>query len=490
MKTLRTKFILTVLMMVLLILIVISLRYYLWRRDIDRRDSAHDLYQSLCRDYLEHGISAEDFCRRLMDPHVLLDRKGEKVIVELNAVGRVTLKGQEDYSGTEIAVLIEFDSRSHDEIMMSPFIVVTDKNGNFDLSSIKPDAWKVVANPRRRIFSVWTCYATPEIKPPSLFLYIRHKDFDSISIEKWLWHFPFESKYKFPDDYPERKSAKPSICSVELLPTGKYWECYRTFIGNKSFITFSLTGFSAQLCSPSIVLAHADKCHDCPFADDAMMYYLMSFYSKPLDEQRNAIEEFRRRFMNGRDNLGVLTQCHDNVPLEGSWKETIDKAEAQFLEKFARSVIRKELADDIRKHPDHIIYISHGRFSSGFDDSHISGSSSGITYTLDDDAIYLLCLGLTRFETRNMAQLGIIEKRVKRAVTFIADIIVNEKVNLDSQYARTLVFTAVDIIGTKQMNPREFVTWWNITGSKMGLPTEPVIEVPEVWFDKLNEKER
>ena len=132
-----------------------------------------------CREFLSHVVSAEAFCEQARPPWVVeaMRRPGTRVPATLPICGAVTLKGQADHCGTEIAAVVNYDPRYLDRVILSPFLIRTDNTGRFDLSLLELKAWQ--AAPRRSARLPGTCYATETAQPPTLVLYVRHKGFDS-----------------------------------------------------------------------------------------------------------------------------------------------------------------------------------------------------------------------------------------------------------------------------------------------------------------------
>ena len=311
MKNIRRKIIYTMSALIFFGVLSVVFHYKLQDYRTAVQERACELSSRLCQRYLEHDISAEDFCSQMMSRDVLLDRKGKTVKMERKEKGRVTLRGEIDYSGTEIAVLYFEDPQEPSRMIMKPFIVHTDKDGYFDMSSVKPESWQVAINNSYLQIFENSCYAE-HLGEPFLQLYIRHKE--------------FESRY-VGVDYLRWFGKEPYVCTIELLPEGKYSNCYKTFFARRYPDPYTIQD----------VTAHMEKCPDCPISDDAMMHVIISSRNSSHDELLELIKEFREKFPNGYDNTGLLGSIPSyrpvstsyNVSRDGKWTVALDSIEAE-----------------------------------------------------------------------------------------------------------------------------------------------------------------
>jgi hypothetical protein len=446
---------------------------------IARENRSYELSCRLRTRYLEHGISARDFCSQLMSPEVLLDRKGDQVDLGLDITGRVTLRGQTDHSGTEVAVTLRYHPRDPDRVIMAPFIVVTDPNGDFDLSTCAIQAWHVASLGVPQVSPITPCLAgiNAEMATRELILYIRHEGYDSrIIVSRSFWY--------------SRSREKLIVCALELLPSGPYEECYAAFGERHHVDNLTWQDFSPELCVPDVVREHLRECPECPLADDVMMRYLLYGRAHSSEEKLKAIDEFRELFITGSDNTGLLSEFECPVSIDASWAEALKTVEADLHRRRYRHMVRKDLAKAIREKPESIIYVARGRFTSAFDDAYLTGPSSEDEYVPDDDAIYLLCLGLTRLRTFDGASCAIDRWKVVRAVPFIIDIMSAQLADLDRWEVTGLCNVLFLLTGERHRTPEQWLEWWREKGCLTEWPADPPIDLPAKWFENWDDNAR
>jgi hypothetical protein len=470
MKTIRRKIVFIVSTLILIGVLSVVLHYKLQDYRAAMQRHAWELSFRLCNRYLEHDISAEDFCNQLMSRDILLSRKGKPVKMERKEKGRVILKGKTDYSSTEIAVLYFEDPQEPSRMIMKPFIVHTDKDGYFDMSSVKPEAWRKAQNifPSGSLTNL--CYGD-KLSEPFLMLYIRHIGFESryIGVNYWRWYYTKEA----------------FVCSLELLPEKRYSDCYKAFFARRYPDPYTV----------SDIKAHMEKCPVCPIADDAMIQVIISSRNSSDAELLELIKEFREKFPDGRDNTGLLGSIPSYisvsssfaVPHDGTWISALDSIEAELYPKYYRKLGFRELASIIREKPENIAYVPSSLYDNAFNASYSFLSSDETEVFLDYDAVYLLCMGLTR--SSNAAS-AIIKFKVKRAVPFIIGLLKTNELISERNYADILIHTLRGLTGEKLLTIEDCLSWWENKGSKMDWPTEPQIDLPEGWFDFFKKSEK
>ena len=139
----------------------------------------------------------------------------------------------------------------------------------------------------------------------------------------------------FPDlEIPQLEAAIAD--SVELLAEGNAKSCYMAF-GARTYPPLSVyAAFSHEgRCEPRAVASHLEKCPGCAVADDALFYFLfLEIVNKRRrsgpEDQRQALEEFRRSFWDGRDNTGLLMALRPGVSLDATWHKAVADIEAEF----------------------------------------------------------------------------------------------------------------------------------------------------------------
>jgi len=290
-----------------------------------------DLFAKLCDAFLKGSNSAEDFLKqtRLPEATWAMRNPGAKVQAVLPLSGSVTLKGRTDHSGTDVAVLLNYNSPLRVcSVILSPVLVVTDKDGRFDLSGVKIEAWK--ASPKGAGIGAPfcnTCYAGRTMSPPTPRFLIRHRGFDSREVAGP--HLDFDLS-------PNQK--KRDLGGLELLPEGTAASCYLAFGAERypprvGWNVFGLTN------KPDVIRAHRATHPDCPVADDALYDFLYWYSQNPsgtfaLKSNAAMIADgfklFRAKFMEGRDNTGLPWGFKADPSPDGSWGKLIEALEAKF----------------------------------------------------------------------------------------------------------------------------------------------------------------
>lgn len=424
-----------------------------------------------CREFLSHAVSAETFCEQARPPWVAeaLRRPGTRVPATLPICGAVTLKGQADHSGTEIAAVVDYDPRYLDRVILSPFFVRTDDTGGFDLSLLELKAWE--AAPRRSARLAGTCYATEVAKPPTLVLYVRHKGFDSRIVTVGVDAHPLSR-------LPSKDDPRVNVGCIELLAEGSAEACYMAF-GARTYPPPSVyDAFSQGRCEPRAVASHLEKCPGCAVADDALFYFIfLEIVNKGRrsgpEDQRQALEEFRRNFWDGRDNTGLLPALMPGTSPDATWHNAVVDIEAEFYG--GRSGYYRGLFDRnpkaavaaLRRSPDHLPYIRDW-FCDLLSHEYAYGKRP-----LTDELSMLLYMALARQDCRPWAYPRLTELKDTRAVPLLIQAIKERPAELPEvrNVLRALTGKRLDTL-------EEWLKWWEDEGSRAPWPAAPRITEP------------
>lgn len=292
------------------------------------KQSKGDPFEILRADFLSHRISAEAFCKKAQ-PSTLVEamkRPGKKVPASVPLSGIVTLQGQTDHSGTEVAVVMSYDHRMLESVIASPFYVRTDPRGCFDFSALKLEAWQSApvsaggkgtgSNTREAVAS-----------PPTAHLHIRHKGFESRVVSVNIWGL-------FHGALPPKGASTWHVGGIELLPEGVARPCYQAFGCADSRVNWPLW-FDERRCEPWHVREHLEEHPGCPVADDALYFFLALNFDIPrpgvtTERVAEGFKLFRERCMAGRDNTGLSLFYQPGVSPDGSWGKLLDELEAHF----------------------------------------------------------------------------------------------------------------------------------------------------------------
>ena len=446
------------------------------------REAEH--FRKLCSDFLNGEIAAQDFCAQARPPWVTqaMRQAGQRVPTTLPLSGTVTLKGRTDHSGTEVAALVVYDRRDIQSVILSPVLVVTDKRGQFDLSTLKMEAWKALPKGAAsgNIFCN-TCYATPPVGPPVARLLIRHKGFDSRVVRVDIGH-----------DLAARlaRNGKSTLHAggLELLPTGTVGSCYKALGVTHYPSVFPWYPFNTRACWPRKIRAHLATHPDCPVADDAL--HCLLFYnadvrpdaSLPPDVVEDGFRLFRARFMDGRDNTGLSWLFQPGVSPDGSWGKLIEALEAEFYPKYYQDKSAKVLASIVRETPEHIRYVPMIRFVPSYPSFSPYTPTQPPEKILDEDATYLVYLGLTRKGCWTPACRAILEMRDRRAVPILIAVLKAGVDETGAQRPYSPTWALRTLTGEDIGDVREWLSWWKHKGSKLTWPAPPAVRFPAGWL--------
>ncbi|MBM4032427.1 MAG: hypothetical protein FJ291_11650 [Planctomycetes bacterium] len=286
-----------------------------------------DPFWTVCSDFLNHRITAEAFCKEAQPPTLVeaMKRPGKKVPAPLPLAGIVTLQGQTDHSGTEVAVVMSYDYRMLESVIASPFCVRTDPQGCFDFSTLKLEAWQsapVSAGGKGSGSNTRDAVASP----PTAQLHIRRKGFESRVVSVNIWGLLHGA-------LPPKGASTWHVGAIELLPEGTARGCYTAF-GAQQYPTCYPFPFDIRRCEPWHVREHLEEHPGCLLADDALYCFLAANYGAARPGVTKAVvadgyKLFRERFMAGKDNTGQSLFYQPGVSLDGSWGKLIDELQGQ-----------------------------------------------------------------------------------------------------------------------------------------------------------------
>lgn len=442
----------------------------------------HERYSALCERFLDGAVSLDAFRSEARPPCIVeaLRQGGEKATTALPMAGVVTLQGQDDHSGTEIAAVVLYDTRALDlgPVIVSPLGVVTDEAGRFDFSSVPAEAWRVAAKSSGAGSPFWsTCYATQAVMPPTAMLYIRHQGFEPRVVRVQVGRHVTDRLAR------EGKTAW-HIGGLELLPAGAATQCYDVLGGRRYPPQGVWEAFNAKYCSPEEVRAHLRAHPDCPVADDGLVYWLWGRHSGFVRDRQavaDGFDLFHERFRDAADNTGLLMSLVPGQSPDSSWRVAIEKMEKEFFARHPASRTAAEYAAMVRKHPDRIRAVPlYTLLPEDFSLHKPTRPAKPPEEALDDDVTYLVYMGLTHEECWSPSFRAILATRDRRAVPILIRMVeaglVGERVQ--PPFAPTHALRS--LAGVNLVDPKDWLSWWQRKGSRMRWP-QPPVTYPDGW---------
>lgn len=480
-----------------------------------------EYFEQQCNSFLAGRVSGERFEASARPPWLVeAHRRGcRKVDGSLQVSGRITLQGVKDHSGTEVAVLVAYGQNYMPYMVVSPLVVTTKSDGSFDLLSRSITALNVKLRALRAGREgvlvkddgeeIGYSYLETRVTDPRLNLLIRHAGYSPRMVGLTLVSN---------DEEILRGEQKFVFNALELLPERQTVECRKAFVLRTNELKPSWTslmvsrGNPGTMRRPGKLTLHLREHPDCSLADDALFRFLSYHYemermfepSAPDREELFAgMELFRSRFLDAKDNTGILME--QSVGGDGTWRVAFERMEARFFSKvYYKNATAQELANAVRATPHHISFVPLYYFVPDF--RHPDRQAMEWEYLPDADVTSLVYRAIVDARNWRYAMMAIQKAKDRRAVPILCRILEwregDDLLRLpDGSLAvnaagRTIPDPLVAsiasaggllqvITGLRLEGADVWLAWWKTSGSKRTWPSLPRDDFPEGWLDDL-----